>query len=105
MNEVTRRNIRKSFFISLAYVGLGTVSVLPLLQNTFLDGDWRVFATLLTLPVNFFSVAIMISDSKAIGLVLVVQLIYFLLFWLILYGIMRRRSRKKNITPAGLKPL
>lgn len=96
MNKLTKRNYRISFFISLAYVGLGTICVLPLLQNTFLDGDWRIFALLFTLPVNFISVAIMYAGlPNAITLIIIVQLAYFLVFWCILYLILKRRSNKQ----------
>jgi hypothetical protein len=100
MNKLTQKHIKISFFISLAYVGLGTICVLPIFRDTILDGDWRVYATLLTLPVNFISVAIMYAGlPTAITLIIIVQLTYFLLFWFIVYQIIRRKAKKKNIPP------
>jgi Trk-type K+ transport system membrane component len=97
MNKLTFHYIGISFFISLVYVGLGTICVLCLRPNPPLDGNWMIFALLITLPVNFISVGIMYADSTAIELVLIIQLIYFLLFWLILYSILKRRSKKRNL--------
>ena len=88
---------KKSFLISLIYVGLGTICVLPILNNTFLDGDWLIFVLFLTLPVNFISVGIMYAEPDAIGLILVVQVAYFLLFWFIIYRILKQRNKKEML--------
>lgn len=91
--------IQKSFWISLAYVGLGTITVLSIYPSSPIYGDWVVISLLITLPVTFISVGIMYSDATAHESVLVVQLIVFLVFWLILYTIMKKRAGKKNQTP------
>jgi hypothetical protein len=45
MDKIKKALIEKSFFIALVYVGLGTSCVLPVFNDTILDGDWRVFDT------------------------------------------------------------
>jgi len=91
MNKIILRHAKNAFFISLAYVGLGTISVLSMYPGSPLFGNWVIFAVLVTLPVNFISVGIMYTDSTAFGIVIVVQLVYFLLFWFLLYRVMKRR--------------
>ncbi len=93
--------IKMSFFISLAYVGLGTISVLSIYPSSPLYGAWVVFALLITLPVNFISVGIMYTNPTASGIVVIIQVIYFLLFWLILYSILKRRAQKRIVDENG----
>jgi hypothetical protein len=97
MNKLKLYFIKKSFFISLAYVGLGTISVLSSYPSSPLYGNWVIFTIFITLPVNFISVGVMIADSTAFGFVLIIQLFYFLIFWLIVYYILKGRSKKVNI--------
>jgi len=97
MDKVKRSNIFKSLFISLAYVGLGTISVLSVYPSSPLSGDWVVLAMLITLPVNFISAAIVYASSSATELVLVVQFFYFLICWLIVYFILNRITNKRRI--------
>jgi hypothetical protein len=84
----------KSFIISLAYVGLGTVSVLSGYPSSPLYGSWVLPAIVLTLPVSVFSFGIIFSDSNAFGSVLIVQSIVLLVFWFLLFRWMDRRIKK-----------
>jgi hypothetical protein len=100
MNESRQRYVKISFLIALAYVGVGTICVLPIFNNTALDGDWRVFVIFCTLPVNFVSVAILYAGlPNAIALISVVQVGYFLLFWLVVHRIIRRRAKRREKPP------
>jgi hypothetical protein len=104
MNKIILHNIKISFFISLAYVGLGTISVLSIYPSSPLYGSWVTFALIITLPVNFISVGIMYTDPTAIALILIVQLGYFLLFWFIVYRFLKSRAKKKDTTSNSLPP-
>lgn len=87
--------IKKSFLISVIYVGLATVTVLSVYPSSPLYGDWVILSALLTLPVNFLSHAIMYGDPNDKKLVLIIQGLYFLAFWVFLYRYLVKKSRKK----------
>jgi hypothetical protein len=91
------RLIKKSFFISLLYVGLGTISLVinPHTASETIS-DLGTILVFITLPVNFISVGIMYADSNAIGTVLLVQSVVFVLFWFIVYLILKMRLRKQK---------
>ena len=95
MKSTTFIAFKKSFFITLAYVGLGTVSVLSLgldlPDNDLIDGLLTVIL-LLTIPVTCISFAVMYS-SPDYGLVLIIQSIVFLVFWLIAFSILYRKNK------------
>nr|MBB6229972.1 hypothetical protein [Mucilaginibacter sp. FT3.2] len=95
MESATFIAIKKSFFITLIYVGLGTVSLLCLAlklpENDFINGLLTVIL-FLTIPVTCISFAIMYSSSNY-GAVLIVQSIIFLLFWLIAFLILNRKIK------------
>jgi hypothetical protein len=86
-------DVWKSFFISLAYVGLGTICVLSVYPPFY--RDWILVGLIITLPANFISFGIMYSNSTAYGTVLIVQLFSFFLFWFIVYGVLKIRSKKR----------
>lgn len=50
MNKIILRHAKNTFFISLAYVGLGTISVLSMYPGSPLFGNWVIFAVLVTYP-------------------------------------------------------
>ena len=97
MKKITLQHIKRSLIISLVYVGLGTISVLSMYPDSPLFGSWVIFALFITLPVNFISIGVMYADPKAIVLVLIIQLAYFLLFWFIVYSIIKRRYKRRAI--------
>jgi hypothetical protein len=98
LNNLKVKALKKSFFITLAYVGSGTVAVMCL----GLNGDSGAFIAglitiilLLTIPVTCISFAFMYANPHAYGQVLLVQSIMFLLFWLILFSIIYKRLKSK----------
>jgi hypothetical protein len=95
MKSTTISALKKSFFITLIYVGIGTICVLfsglksP--QNEFIDGV-MTFIMLITIPVTCISFGIMYS-SPNYSAVLIVQSVVFLLFWLIAFLILNRKRK------------
>ena len=89
--------ILKSFWISLLYVGLGTISVLSVYPSSPLYGGWVLIALFITFPVTCISFGIMYSDNNAQATVLVVQAVVFCVFWIILFLWMKwKRNRNQN---------
>ncbi|MDB5143871.1 MAG: hypothetical protein JWQ66_2584 [Mucilaginibacter sp.] len=95
MNHSTFIALKKSFLITLLYVGLGTISVLCLGPNSpsseFIN-DLLTLILFVTIPVTFISIGIMYS-SPNYDAVLIVQSIIFLLFWLIVFSILNRKNK------------
>jgi len=85
----------KTFFISVLYVGLGTVSVLGMYPESPIYWEQSFIGFLITFPVSVLSFGIAYMESENYELVLLVQLGMFFLFWFILYRIMLRRQKKK----------
>ena len=97
MNKATIIAAKRSFFITLTYVGLGTVSVLCLgldIQGYEFLADVSTVILFLTIPVTCISFAVMYS-SHDYGTVLIIQSVIFLLFWYVLFLILRRKIRKR----------
>ncbi|TCC97012.1 hypothetical protein [Pedobacter hiemivivus] len=92
--ETRNKFYKLSFIYSLSYVGLGTLSVLSLSPSSLFYGDWVIIALLITLLVNLISFGIAYSDGNATGLILIVQSIMFLIFWLILFNVLMSINRK-----------
>jgi hypothetical protein len=98
MKHSTFIALKKSFFITLLYVGLGTISVLcmgPNPPSSELVSGILTLILFVTIPVTCISFGIMYS-SPNYGAVLIVQSIIFLLFWLIVFSIL---NRKNNLNP------
>jgi ABC-type spermidine/putrescine transport system permease subunit II len=89
MNSITLTAIKKSFLITLAYVGAGTLTLLIMCSGTGDLGDFinglLTIILLVTMPVTCISFGIVYSNSHAIGSVLLVQSAMFILCWVILY--------------------
>ncbi|MNK03716.1 hypothetical protein D3C87_215660 [compost metagenome] len=92
--ETRNKFYKLSFIYSLSYVGLGTLSILSLYPSSLFYGEWVFIALLITLPVNFVSFVVVFSEADATGLVLIVQALMFLIFWLILYNVLMSINRK-----------
>jgi hypothetical protein len=88
MNSITFAAIKKSFLITLAYVGAGTLALLMSSGSSDL-GDFIngvvIIILFVTIPVTCISFGIVYSNSHAIGSVLLVQSAMFILCWLVLY--------------------
>lgn len=97
-----KQELKKSFLISFVYVGFGTLSVLSSIPSFPLSGPWAVFGVLLTFPVSIFSFGIAYADSTLTGLILIVESIVFLLFWILLFWYLIRRSKRMPKEQSGL---
>lgn len=85
MENIKKKSLMVSLLISLFYVGLGTISLLALYPSSPIFGEWSLYTTLLTFPVSFIGFGIAYAEPNNIPLLLFVQLVVFLLFWLIIY--------------------
>jgi hypothetical protein len=84
----------RSFLYAFLYVLLGTIALLSLYPSTPLHGDWAYWALFFTFPVTVISFAVMYADSDATALVLIVQVIMFLITWLIFYSTFPKQGTK-----------
>lgn len=94
MNHNSIKQIKISFFIAIVYVGIGTLSVLSSYPDAPLYGNWVIIADIITLPVNFVSIAIVFASPKAYTAVIIVQIAYFLLAWFVLFRLFVRKSKR-----------
>lgn len=95
INELKSNALKNSLIIAFLYVGLGTVTAMSVYPESPLYGDWIYVGLLLTLPVSIIGFAVMFADPNGYFLVLVVQVITFLLFWLILYRYLLKRYKRQ----------
>jgi hypothetical protein len=97
MDAMTIKALKKSFFITLAYVGSGTVTLLIMCSGMDNPGDiingLLTIILFVTLPVTGISFAVIYSDKNAVHAVLLIQSIIFLLFWLIAFAILNRKNK------------
>lgn len=93
--HLRKRIFYQTLICSLLYVGLGTLSLLSASPSSLFYGEWVLPAMVFTLPVNVFSFGIAYSDADAIFLILFIQLVIFLIFWLILYYVVRSMHIKR----------
>lgn len=82
----------RSYLMSLLYVGFATLCVFSIYPSDSSSGGWVIWGLLITLPVNFFSLAIRYAEPQQFSLVILVQLIVFLITGWIIY---RRYFRKR----------
>jgi hypothetical protein len=87
--------VKNSLTIAFLYVGLGTVTVMSVYPASPLYGDWVYVGLLLTLPVSIISFAVMFAEPNGYFLVLIVQSVTFLFFWLILYRYLLKRYKRR----------
>ena len=97
MNSKTYISIKKSFLITLAYVGTGTVTLLIMCSGMDNPGDiingLLTIILFVTIPVTCISFAVIYSDKHPVHSVLMIQSIIFLLFWLITFYIINRKNK------------
>lgn len=91
---------RKSFYISLIYVGLGTIALFSFSFRIFRESDFLDIMTslimLVTMPVSFISFGILYSEGREASLIaLAVQFIIFLIFWYVVYRYMLNKNRRE----------
>ncbi|HEU5290566.1 MAG TPA: hypothetical protein VFU05_08000 [Cyclobacteriaceae bacterium] len=84
------KDLRNSFLISFAYVGLGTLALL------FINSSSVVvpIILLITVPVTFIGFGIAYMESNSIVAILLTQAIVFLIFWAVLYRILKKGKTK-----------
>jgi ABC-type multidrug transport system permease subunit len=104
MEDLKRKARTNSFYISLTYLGIGTSLLFISVGNT---NDLVVIVysilLLLTLPVTFISWGITYSEAdRPILLILGIQVIFFLVFLLIVYGhLLKKYKRDKKLINSG----
>jgi hypothetical protein len=84
-----------SCIISLIYVGIGTFSIIGMYPQSPFYWDLSYLGFLLTFPVSVFGFGVIYSEPDSYGLVLIVQLCVFFVFWWLLYKFMLKRMKKK----------
>ena len=84
MMKINRKACVNSLLLSLIYVGAGTILLFVKPNETY---DMLVLvATLICLPATFISAAIIYTDGmESLGIILGVQVIMFLIYWLVIY--------------------
>jgi hypothetical protein len=83
------------FYISLAYVGLGTLAICSIYGADPLYGEWSMYVFLLTFPVTFISFAYRYVETDYLIPVLIIQFIMFWLTYLILAYSFRNETKLK----------
>ena len=102
MDELKTKAKTHSFYISLIYVGLGTVSLfaitIPTLMKNELISMVCSIMLLLTMPVSFLGFGILYgggTDGRLIALV--TQLFVFGTFWYLVYRYLLGRYAKRKV--------
>lgn len=97
MTELKRKAAHTSFWISLAYVGLGTIMfIMRISPDNSIMQILVPLVMILTIPVIFIGFGIFYGGGQeSIPLVLLVQLFIFLITWYVVYSIFLRRYKKE----------
>lgn len=74
---------RVALLISVIYVGLGTITVFSLFPTDPFDGNWTYIGLILTFPVSVISFAYRFAEKNSTEGALIIQLIMFVLTFLI----------------------
>jgi hypothetical protein len=93
MKDIQTKAKNNSLYISLIYVGLGTLSVLCSYPPYY--GDWVLLILLITFPVSIFGFAVM-TAGKYYLLAFIVQLVVFFVFWFFSYKFILKRYISKH---------
>lgn len=92
-DELKSKAFKNSLIIAFLYVGLGTLTAMSVYPPLY--GDWVDIALLVALPVSIIGMAVMYADRDGYLLVAIIQIIIFLLFWLILYRYLLKRYKRQ----------
>ena len=92
--------MRKSFYISILYVGFGTLSLLaiasPAIMEVELISILFMLILLLTMPVSFIGFGILYGEGQdGMGYAMLAQMIVFVIFWFITYQILLANEKKR----------
>jgi hypothetical protein len=93
MEDLKAKAKSNSLFISLLYVGLGTISVLCSYPPYY--GDWVLITLLFTFPVSIFGFGVMMA-GKYYLMATAIQLVVFCVFWYIFYNFLLKKYIKLN---------
>lgn len=98
--DVNTDALKYSFWVSLIYVGLGTLALFGAGWKPVIEYELPAFiiatTILVTMPVCFLGFGILYMGGRdAYAQALMVQGIVFLIFWLIIYLARIRKLRKK----------
>lgn len=94
IDEIKGKAFKNSLVVAILYVGLGTVSAMSVYPDSPLHGDWIYVGLLVTLPVSIVAFGVMFAEPDGYFLVLIVQVVIFLLFWLIVYRYLFKSYKK-----------
>jgi hypothetical protein len=99
MEEIINKAKKESLYISILYVGLGTISLLAIASPTLMEVEFIsiLFTSifLLTMPVSFLGFGILYAEGQdGMGYALLAQMIVFLIFWFISYRFILERKRR-----------
>lgn len=95
IKDLKNNAVKNALIIAFLYVGLGTITALSVYPGSPLYGDWIYIGLLLTLPVSVIGFAVMFAEPNGYVLVLIVEIITFLIFWLILYRYLLRKNKSR----------
>lgn len=93
--KLDKNILLKSFLVGFLYVGLGTLSVLGMYPDSPVYSEWSMLGVLITMPVSVLGFGIAYMESDNYELIFLVQTGIFLVFWLIVYQVWVKRSKKK----------
>ncbi len=83
------------FFIALAYVGIGTLSVCSILPNDRFYNEWFLVGLVFTFPVTIVSFAYRYAEGNVLYPVFIIQAIMFVLTFLIFSNLLKVKKDKK----------
>ena len=86
-------NRKMAFYIALAYVGFGTLSVCSIYPSDYFYGDWTLIGLLITFPVTIISFGYRYAESEVLYPVFIIQIIMFLLTFLILETVLKKKNK------------
>ena len=82
--------VRNSFFVALAYVGIGTIALLMFdANNAFI-----LVVLLVTIPVTFIGGAIAYTEQESTVPIIIAQSLMFFLFWRVAFNVLKRNAAR-----------
>ena len=98
MNKVTEfiENHKLAFWIAACYVGFGTFAVCSVYPADTFYGGWSMWGLVITLPVTIISFGYRFAEAHTIYPVFIIQLVMFLLTFLLLSSFIRKRRNDED---------
>jgi hypothetical protein len=98
MKFVPQNVYLKALIIALIYVGFGTLTVCSVYpDDTFYLGGWAIFGMIITFPVSIISFGYRYANANDLQPVFIIQLIMFLLTYLLLAFFILKKRKAKGI--------